>query len=57
MDTVKCWVNRHVRVSLAEHHVIGVSSNKEKMTAYGIPEHHQLSFDEGVGGRLSPGSR
>jgi len=54
VDTVKCWVNHAMSASAwLEHHVIGVSSNKDKMTAYGIPEHHQLSFDEGVGGRFS----
>ncbi|TDP40254.1 glucose-6-phosphate isomerase [Idiomarina aquatica] len=35
------------------HHVIGVSSNAQRMVDYGIPAAHQLTFGEGVGGRYS----
>lgn len=54
IDTVREWV----KPQLTDHqwlakHVIGVSSNAVKMTDYGIPAAHQLTFGEGVGGRFS----
>ncbi|RUO36242.1 glucose-6-phosphate isomerase [Aliidiomarina taiwanensis] len=36
-----------------QHHLIGVSSQPERMTAYGIPTAHQLIFGETIGGRYS----
>ncbi|WP_370215907.1 glucose-6-phosphate isomerase [Idiomarina sp.] len=54
VDTVKHWVSEVMsEQDWFAKHVIGVSSNAEKMSAYGIPAAHQLSFDEGVGGRFS----
>ena len=54
MDTVRSWVQPVLTDEqwLAEH-VIGVSSNAQRMTDYGIPAGHQLTFGEGVGGRYS----
>lgn len=54
INTVREWI----KPQLSEHqwlseHVIGVSSNAVKMTEYGIPAAHQLTFGEGVGGRFS----
>jgi glucose-6-phosphate isomerase len=54
IDTVRAWVKQHfTEQAWLEHHVIGVSSNQQKMLDYGIPLTHQLPFDEGVGGRFS----
>ncbi|MCC5855550.1 MAG: glucose-6-phosphate isomerase [Idiomarina sp.] len=59
VDTVKVWMNEHFKrvgkteQDWLEHHVIGVSATPKKMTEYGIPPAHQLTFDQSVGGRFS----
>ncbi|MBT42049.1 MAG: glucose-6-phosphate isomerase [Idiomarina sp.] len=54
VNTVREWIKPQLTEQqwLAQH-VIGVSSNGVKMSDYGIPAAHQLTFGEGVGGRLS----
>ena len=39
--------------SVLAHHFIGISTNTQKMTAWGIPESSQIVFWEWVGGRFS----
>lgn len=66
VDTVKAWVQDYYQSgkqpgglseswesNWLEHHVIGVSASPQKMTDYGIPPAHQLTFDQSVGGRFS----
>jgi glucose-6-phosphate isomerase len=54
VNTVRQWVQPQLtEQQWLERHVIGVSSNGIKMTDYGIPAAHQLTFGEGVGGRFS----
>lgn len=54
-ETAKAWLSRE----LGQHpkimycHFIGVSTNKEKMTAWGIAPEHQLQMWDWVGGRFS----
>lgn len=52
--TLKAWAARELsEQQWLEKHVIGVSSNIEGMTNFGIPPAQQLSFAESVGGRYS----
>lgn len=54
IDTVRQWIKPQLtEQQWLESHVIGVSSNAQKMTDYGIPAANQLTFGEGVGGRYS----
>lgn len=59
VDTVKIWaqegLQKHAKTlqDWMEHHVIGISANTKKMTDYGIPPAHQLTFPESIGGRFS----
>jgi len=54
IDTVREWIKPQLTDKLwLAHHVIGVSSNAQRMTDYGIPAANQLTFGEGVGGRYS----
>ncbi|RUO78421.1 glucose-6-phosphate isomerase [Pseudidiomarina taiwanensis] len=56
VDTVKAWVQDSTNITEQDwikHHVIGVSSNLEKMNEFGIPAKNQLSFADSVGGRFS----
>lgn len=64
VNTVKVWAeeglssqgtveNGKTLHDWLEHHVIGVSANTKKMTDYGIPPAHQLTFPESIGGRFS----
>ncbi|MGQ4276484.1 glucose-6-phosphate isomerase [Pseudidiomarina sp. E22-M8] len=53
-ETVKRWVESVLDQSAwLEKHVIGVSSNNQAMTEFGIPASQQLSFADSVGGRYS----
>ncbi|RUO74541.1 glucose-6-phosphate isomerase [Pseudidiomarina sediminum] len=54
VDTVKRWISPQLSESqwLARH-VIGVSSNNQAMSQFGIPAGQQLSFADSVGGRFS----
>lgn len=59
VDTVKLWAQEGLSQQgknlqdWMEHHVIGISANTKKMTEYGIPPAHQLTFPESIGGRFS----
>src|SRR5690554_4806529 len=59
VDTVKLWaqegLSQHGKTlqDWMESHVIGISANTKKMTEYGIPPAHQLTFPESIGGRFS----
>lgn len=64
VDTAKIWALEHftgqnelspdqAEHGWLEHHLIGVSASPQKMTDYGIPPAHQLTFDQSVGGRFS----
>lgn len=59
VNTAKLWALEHfanedkTESDWLEHHVIGVSASPQKMTDYGIPPAHQLTFDQSVGGRFS----
>lgn len=59
MDTVQTWALEHLshqgitESNWRERHVIGVSSNPQAMSDYGIAPAHQLTFDRSVGGRFS----
>ncbi|RUO45187.1 glucose-6-phosphate isomerase [Idiomarina aquatica] len=54
IKTIKSWCASVMSHSQwLAHHVIGVSSSAAKMTDYGIPVAHQVTFGEGVGGRFS----
>lgn len=58
-NTAQCWALEHFAAlnktaqDWLEHHVIGVSAIPQKMTDYGIPPAHQLTFEQSVGGRFS----
>lgn len=57
--TVRQWVAEHFEpaglseTDWLEHHVVGISASPNKMTDYGIPPAHQLTFAQSVGGRFS----
>lgn len=59
VNTVKVWAEEGLAPfgknlnDWMEHHVIGVSANTKRMTEYGIPPAHQLTFPESIGGRFS----
>ncbi|MDN7134508.1 glucose-6-phosphate isomerase [Pseudidiomarina terrestris] len=54
VETVKRWIAPALEESAwLEKHVIGVSSNNQAMTEFGIPASQQLSFADSVGGRYS----
>lgn len=59
VETVEAWVQEHFSAvnkssdDWREHHVIGVSASPQRMTDFGIPPAHQLTFDQSVGGRFS----
>jgi glucose-6-phosphate isomerase len=54
VKTVRRWIEPAVsQDGWLEKHVIGVSSNAQAMTDYGIPPAQQFTFGEGVGGRFS----
>ncbi|MDN7126960.1 glucose-6-phosphate isomerase [Pseudidiomarina sp. 1ASP75-14] len=54
VETVKRWIAPALAESAwLEKHVIGVSSNNQAMTEFGIPASQQLSFADSVGGRYS----
>ncbi|MDN3554948.1 glucose-6-phosphate isomerase [Halomonas maura] len=56
LHTALAWLEASLETGEAEirrHQLIGVSAYPERMTAFGIPEAHQLTFSEGVGGRFS----
>lgn len=54
-DTAKAWLSETLGMNplVLQCHFIGVSSNTEKMTAWGIAEKLQLNLWEWVGGRYS----
>ena len=54
VNTVREWIKPQLNDDQwLQHHVIGVSSNAKRMADYGIPDAHQFTFGEGVGGRYS----
>lgn len=54
-DTAKAWLSETLGMNplVLQCHFIGVSTNTEKMTAWGIAEKLQLNLWEWVGGRYS----
>ncbi|ODC04198.1 glucose-6-phosphate isomerase [Terasakiispira papahanaumokuakeensis] len=54
-ETARRWLSQHLGDEglIMKRHFIGVSASPDKMTAWGIPEAHQLCFWEWVGGRYS----
>ncbi|MCA1772279.1 MAG: glucose-6-phosphate isomerase [Halomonas sp.] len=56
VKTALAWLSHALEVDKAtvcRHQLIGVSTKPDKMTAFGIPESHQLVFKEWIGGRFS----
>ncbi|MBB3229767.1 glucose-6-phosphate isomerase [Halomonas stenophila] len=56
LRTALTWLEEALATDEAEirrHQLVGVSAHPERMAAFGIPEAHQLTFSEGVGGRFS----
>jgi glucose-6-phosphate isomerase len=54
--TALSWVRDALGVdteTLCRHQMLGVSAKPEKMSAFGIPEEHQLAFPKSIGGRFS----
>lgn len=54
--TVLAWLSDVLEIDVAticRYQLLGVSSKPEKMTAFGIPDAHQLEFKEWIGGRFS----
>jgi len=54
--TALAWLRDALGVdtdTLCRHQLLGVSAKTEKMSAFGIPEDHQLVFPESIGGRFS----
>ena len=54
-ETAKSWLQRKLGddIRVSRCHFIGVSSNKQKMTEWGICAEHQLGMWDWVGGRFS----
>ena len=56
VKTALAWLSHALEVDevkVCRQQLIGVSTRPEKMTAFGIPESHQLEFGEWIGGRFS----
>ncbi|MCS2609151.1 glucose-6-phosphate isomerase [Halomonas dongshanensis] len=56
VHTTLTWLSEALEIdvpTLCRHQLIGVSSRPDKMTEFGIPEAHQLVFEEWIGGRFS----
>lgn len=54
VETVRCWIKSDLtQEQWLGQHVIGISSNANAMTKYGIPPAQQFTFGVGVGGRFS----
>ncbi|RUR29993.1 glucose-6-phosphate isomerase [Vreelandella nanhaiensis] len=54
--TALAWLSEALEIDISticHHQLVGVSSKPEKMTAFGIPEAHQLVFKDWIGGRFS----
>lgn len=54
--TALAWLSDSLEIDVAticKYQLVGVSSKPEKMTAFGIPDAHQLQFKEWIGGRFS----
>ncbi|WP_447553347.1 glucose-6-phosphate isomerase [Vreelandella sp. EE22] len=56
VKTALAWLSEALEIdipTLCGHQLVGVSTRADKMTAFGIPEAHQLVFKEWIGGRFS----
>lgn len=56
VNTALAWLSHALEMdeeTVCRHQLIGVSTRPDKMTAFGIPENHQLVFRDWIGGRFS----
>lgn len=56
LQTALTWLSESLEVDMptvCRYQLVGVSSNPDKMSEFGIPDAHQLVFKDWIGGRFS----